>query len=152
MISEFIPVVEGIRSLVPEWETRLSGLDAAVISEGRNGQGRTIRQITGHMVDSASNNLHRIVHLQYGPDPLHFPNYASGGNNDRWIAIQNFQNEEWSLLVELWKYSNLHIAHVIENIDPQPTPELTNIGSFEKAWRLIDGQCRLRKKQQNMVK
>ena len=119
MISEFIPVVEGIRSLVPEWGTRLSGLDAAVISEGRNRQGRTIREITGHMVDSASNNLHRIVHLQYGPDPLHFPNYASGGNNDRWIAIQNFQDEDWSLLVELWKYSNLHIAHVIGNIDPQ---------------------------------
>lgn len=24
--------------------------------------------------------------------------------------------------------------------DPEPTPELTNIGSFEKAWRLIDGR------------
>ncbi len=118
MISEFIPVIDGIRSLVSEWEARLSGLDASVIAGRRNGQGRTIRQITGHMIDSASNNLHRIVHLQYGNDPLVFPNYASDGNNDRWIAIQNFQDEDWELLAGLWKYSNLHIAHVIGNIAP----------------------------------
>ena len=119
MIDEFIPVVEGIRSLVSEWEARLSALDADTISTRRNSQGRTIRQITGHMVDSASNNLHRIVHLQYCSEPLVFPNYATDGNNDRWIAIQNFQEEDWGLLVGLWKFSNLHIAHVIENIDPE---------------------------------
>ncbi len=118
MIDEFIPVVETVRSLVSEWEVRLSGLDEETISQPRNSQGRSIRQITGHMVDSASNNLHRIVHLHYGADPLVFPNYSTDGNNDRWIAIQNYQEEDWGLLVGLWKLSNLHLAHVIENVDP----------------------------------
>ncbi len=71
------------------------------------------------MVDSASNNLHRIVHLQYRENPLDFPNYASNGNNDRWIAIQNYQNEDWNDLVQLWKYSNLHLVHVAGNINPE---------------------------------
>jgi hypothetical protein len=69
------------------------------------------------MVDSASNNTHRVVHLQYQPSPLIFPNYASLGNNDRWIAIQNYQQENWIDLVQLWKYSNIHFAHVILNVD-----------------------------------
>ena len=42
----------------------------------------------------------RIVHLQYRESPLRFPNYASDGNKDRWIAIQNYQEEDWNLLVQ----------------------------------------------------
>jgi len=88
-----------------------------VISERRNSQNRTIKQIVGHMIDSASNNTHRMVHLQYQPSPLVYPDYANFGNNDRWIAIQNYQEENWNDLIQLWKYSNLHIVHVIRNVN-----------------------------------
>jgi len=39
------------------------------------------------------------------------------GNNDRWIAIQHYETENWHDLVKLWRYANLHIIHVIENMD-----------------------------------
>ncbi|EKD88095.1 MAG: hypothetical protein ACD_35C00059G0004, partial [uncultured bacterium] len=35
----------------------------------------------------------------------------------RWIAVQNYQAESWPLLIQLWKYSNLHFIHVIGCID-----------------------------------
>ena len=105
--------------LVNEWELRLLSLPEEVIGNRRNIQNRTIKQIVGHMVDSASNNTHRIIHLQYNMSPLIYPDYANLGNNDRWIAIQNYQNENWQNLVQLWKYSNLHIAHVIDNVNPE---------------------------------
>lgn len=105
--------------LVSEWELRLLSLPEEVIGNRRNIQNRTIKQIVGHMVDSASNNTHRIIHLQYNASPLIYPDYANLGNNDRWIAIQNYQNENWENLVQLWKYSNLHIAHVIDNVNPE---------------------------------
>jgi hypothetical protein len=104
--------------LIKAWEPKLLSLAQEVITERRNSQNRTIKQIVGHMVDSASNNIHRIVHLQYQPSPLIFPCYASHGNNDRWIAIQNYQEEDWHDLVQLWKYSNLHFVHVTRNINP----------------------------------
>lgn len=69
------------------------------------------------MVDSASNNTHRIIHLQYQASPLIFPDYANLGNNDRWISIQNYQDENWKNLVQLWKYSHLHIVHLINNVN-----------------------------------
>jgi hypothetical protein len=109
-------ITEEILSLTREWEPKLTSLSEDIISHRRNNQNRTIKQILGHLIDSASNNTHRIVHLQYQPSPLVFPNYASLGNNDRWIAIQNFQEEDWKTMVQLWKYSLLHISHVIRNI------------------------------------
>ena len=71
------------------------------------------------MVDSATNNTRRIVHLQYQESPCHYPDYANLGNNDRWIAIQNYQEANWPDLVQLWASTNKHIIHVIRNINSQ---------------------------------
>jgi len=117
MILEFVPVSEELMVLVKEWEPKLMSLPNPVITQRRNNQNRTIKQIVGHMIDSASNNTHRIVHLQYQESPLRFPNYASNGNNDRWIAIQNYQDEDRENMIHMWKYSNLHIVHLINNVD-----------------------------------
>ncbi len=103
--------------LIDEWEPKLLQLPEDIITKRRNSQNRTIKQIVGHMVDSASNNTHRIIHLQYQASPLIFPDYANLGNNDRWIAIQNYQDEDWEQLIQLWKYSNIHIVHVINNVN-----------------------------------
>jgi hypothetical protein len=117
-MNEFQPVFGGILTLLEQWEPKLRSLSVETISTRRNSQNRTIKQIVGHMIDSASNNTHRTVHMHYGSNPLQFPNYATNGNNDRWIAIQNYQEEDWDLLINLWKYSNLHIVHVFQNVNP----------------------------------
>ena len=107
-----------ILQLLEAWEPRLLALSEETISNRKNSQNRSIRQILGHLVDSASNNIHRIIHLQYRENPCSFPNYATNGNNDRWIAIQDYEHENWHQLVQLWKYTNLHLIHVIRNVDP----------------------------------
>ena len=116
MMKEFDSICDEVIALVKEWEPVLSKLPEDIISKRRNSQNRSIKQILGHIVDSASNNTHRIVHLQYQSSPLIFPNYATLGNNDKWIAIQDYQNEDWISLIQLWKYSLLHISHVIKNV------------------------------------
>jgi hypothetical protein len=110
-------ITKEIASLIRDWEPKLSGLNDSVIRSRRNTQNRTIKQILGHLIDSTSNNTHRVVHLQYQRSPFEFPNYATLGNNDRWIAIQDYQNENWINLIQLWKYSLLHFCHVISNVD-----------------------------------
>lgn len=138
MIQEFEPIVHGIHKMVNEWESKLANLSTEVISGRTNIQNRTIKQILGHLIDSASNNTHRIVHLQYRENPLKFPNYASNGNNDRWIAIQNYKDEDWNNMINLWKFSNLHLVHIIENVNPE---KLDNqwFYSEEKLVSLKDG-------------
>jgi len=116
-MKEIDSVCTELVTLVNHWEPVLISLNADVISKRRNSQNRTIKQIVGHIIDSASNNTHRIVHLQYQPSPFNFPNYATFGNNDRWIAIQDYQNEDWETMIRLWKYSLLHIIHVMKNVN-----------------------------------
>lgn len=131
-MKEFDPVCTELLSLIDEWEPKLSALPEDVITVRRNNQNRCIKQILGHMVDSASNNTHRIVHLQYQQSPLIFPDYANFGNNDRWIAIQNYEAEEWTGLIQLWKHSNIHIVHVIRNINESKLNNVWLSGLNEK--------------------
>jgi hypothetical protein len=137
-MDNFRETTQELLALVEEWTPKLQAIPLEIITGRRNGQNRTIKQIVGHLIDSASNNTHRIIHLQYQKSPVQFPNYASNGNNDRWIAIQNYQDEDWNNLVQLWKYSNLHIAHVIRYVD---TTKLNHQWAYsdEKLISLQDG-------------
>jgi hypothetical protein len=115
-MTESSHIASEILTIIEYWEQKLASLPIETITKRRNNQNRTIKQILGHLIDSTSNNTHRIVHLQYQQTPLIFPNYATFGNNDRWIAIQDYQNEDWISLINLWKYSLLHFCHVIKNV------------------------------------
>jgi hypothetical protein len=116
-MNEFIINNQELFDLIEKWEPKLLALSENDITMHYNSQNRNIKQIIGHLIDSASNNTHRIVHLQYQPSPLNFPNYASLGSNDRWITIQDYQTENWINLVQLWKFVNLHIIHVINHVN-----------------------------------
>lgn len=116
-MNEFISISKELELLLLKWEPILLAIPNETLTQRRNIQNRTIKQILGHLVDSTSNNTHRVVHLQYQKSPLVFPNYATYGNNDRWIAIQNYQEEDWINLVHLWKYTTLHFCHVIKNLN-----------------------------------
>ena len=116
-MKEILAITTEIRSLTEDWEPRLRQLSDEIITQRRNNQQRTIKQILGHLIDSTSNNTHRVVHLQYQISPFAFPDYAAFGNNDRWIAIQDYQHEDWNNMVQLWKFSLLHFCHVINNLN-----------------------------------
>jgi len=107
-------IANRILNLTHTWEQKLQNLQAGTISENRNKQNRTIRQILGHLVDSASNNHQRMVRLQYSQE-LAFPDYQQ--DNDLWIALQDYQHADWYNLVQLWKYYNLHLVQLIQSVD-----------------------------------
>jgi hypothetical protein len=48
---------------------------------------------------------------------LIFPDYANLGVNDKWIAIQDYNNYNWDDLIQLMRCTNLHITNVIRKID-----------------------------------
>ena len=118
-MSDFNEINLEILRLIEKWEPVLRELPEETISVRKNSQNRSIKQIIGHLIDSATNNTHRFVHLQYQPSPLIYPDYANLGCNDKWISIQNYQDEEWDTLVQSWKYLNRHIVHVISNVNSE---------------------------------
>jgi len=117
MTAELQQICEDLSKLIRDWEVKLEALPEKTISLRYNSQNRNIRQIIGHMVDSATNNTHRIIHMHYQTNPVSYPDYANLGNNDRWISIQNYQEEDWGELVRLWAAVNRHMVHLISQVN-----------------------------------
>lgn len=111
---DFSNITQGIQGHIDAWEQKLMDLPLETIANKRNKQNRTIKQILGHLIDSAANNHQRMVRLQYHAK-LNFPDYQQ--DNDLWIALQDYQNADWHTIVQLWKYYNLHMIQVIKSVD-----------------------------------
>lgn len=114
MNTNLTEVINGIYKIVEIWEKTLMNLPIQEIGEKKNKQSRTIKQLIGHLIDSASNNHQRIVRLQYN-QYLEFPDYRQ--DNDLWIVVQDYQHADWVNLVQLWKFYNLHLIQVIKVVD-----------------------------------
>jgi hypothetical protein len=88
----------------------------------------SIKQILGHLVDSASNNHQRIVRMQEVSD-LGVFRY----NQMHWVECQHYQTEPWAELVNMWYFANKHLAHVIEHIGQDSLSHVCDMGYPEPA-------------------
>ena len=69
------------------------------------------KELLGHLIDSAANNHHRFIKIQFMPSPLFVEGYAQ---ND-WVRIQNYNEKDTEQLVNLWKVYNEHILFIMQN-------------------------------------
>jgi hypothetical protein len=66
----------------------------------------------GHLCDSATNNHHRFIKVQFEKQPFVITPYAQ--NN--WVAIQDYQSMSVDDIVRYWNSLNGHIVKVISKI------------------------------------
>jgi hypothetical protein len=102
------PFLQEFRQTVDTAAQRLS-----LISEEKSkvprGKGQwSPKEIVGHLIDSAANNHSRFVRAQFTSD-LTVPEY----DGDEWVAAQHYVEEPWEQLISLWKFYNLHMAHLM---------------------------------------
>jgi hypothetical protein len=71
------------------------------------------KELIGHLIDSAANNLRRFVQARW-QDDLVFDGYAQ----DAWVAAQHYQEAPWPDLVALWREYNRHLAWVMTMVPP----------------------------------
>lgn len=71
------------------------------------------KEIMGHLVDSAQNNIRRFVVAQYEQEP-HIV-YSQ----DQWVSLARYQQYELSDLVHLWWLLNKHLAFILKNMSPE---------------------------------
>jgi hypothetical protein len=72
----------------------------------------SIKEIIGHLIDSAANNHQRFVRLQNAAE-----NVSIRYDQEFWVNVQAYQSEKWADLVDLWYYYNKHLSHVVENLN-----------------------------------
>lgn len=69
------------------------------------------KELLGHLIDSAANNHHRFIKIQFMAQPFFVEGYAQ---ND-WVRIQNYNEKDSQQLVNLWKVYNEHILYIMQN-------------------------------------
>jgi hypothetical protein len=72
----------------------------------------SIKEIIGHLIDSAANNHQRFVRLQNAAE-----NVSIRYDQEFWVNVQAYQSEKWVDLVDLWYYYNRHLSHVMANLN-----------------------------------
>jgi hypothetical protein len=94
------------------------------------------REIVGHLVDSATHNLHRFIRAQF-QDDLVFTGYAQ----DAWVATQRYQEAPWAELVALWGALNRHLARVMVAVpEAVRRREHRRHNLHEMAWRPVPAE------------
>ena len=75
------------------------------------------KELLGHLIDSASNNIRRLIVGQYeqGVKIVY--------HQDEWVSYQNYQDTDIAEVKTLWKLLNHQLSRVIENI---PEEKLQN--------------------------
>jgi hypothetical protein len=109
LLGETVPALEGI------------GEEGSLKTRGPGAWSR--KQILGHLVDSALNNVQRFVRAQR-EDELSLPDY----DQPRWVEASGYQDRPWSDLVALWTVLNVHLAHVIARIPSEALATPCRIG------------------------
>ena len=71
------------------------------------------KEIIGHMIDSAQNNIRRFIVAQYEDNP-HIVY-----KQDNWVSLSNYQNYDITDLVNLRYLLNKHLVIVLKNMQPE---------------------------------
>ena len=93
----------------------------------------SVKEIVGHLIDSAANNHRRFVEAQF-QETLTFPGYAQ----DRWVTGQRYQEAAWPSLLTLWAAYNDHLVHVVRSIAPTALERARPVHNLDElAWRPV---------------
>lgn len=69
------------------------------------------KEILGHLIDSAINNIQRFTEIQTFEKPYKIRTY----NPDELVKSNDYQNKNNQELFDLWMKLNLHILHIVKN-------------------------------------
>jgi hypothetical protein len=97
-----------LRTAMP-WLVTISEAEASVPE--REGKW-SAKQVMGHLIDSAVNNLGRIVRLQIEPGQS-LPGYEQMA----WVRLQYYAEREWAQVLALWFALNEHVAWTIGHVE-----------------------------------
>lgn len=112
--------------LVAEYTTKFSAIPGeAFIAKPAPGKWSK-KEIIGHLIDSAQNNIQRFVRAQYTDKP-HVVYHQ-----DEWVAEQNYQQYNREDLIALWALLNKHICVILASMPVEMYSRQVNVGKEEQ--------------------
>lgn len=84
------------------------------------------KEILGHLCDSAFTNIRRFIVTQYKEND----NIVYDQN--LWVKAQNYQNSPTSDVIQLWKFLNLQIVNIVENMQDEVLQKICDTSKEEQ--------------------
>src|ERR1041384_46366 len=103
-------VAADLHAAIAEGVVMFSEIDDAKSRTRARPDGWSVREIVGHLIDSACNNHRRFV-IGQGTGVARFDGYVQ----DEWVSRQGYAEEAWADLVALWAAYNRHLRHVMQH-------------------------------------
>jgi hypothetical protein len=113
-IDQAAPYAHALRSTTLDVAPWLAALPHAVIAWRPAPTAWSIREIIGHLVDSAANNHQRFVRAEQQTDLV-----FSGYDQEHWVRAQAYDAAPWAELVTLWAAYNQHLARIMATVPPR---------------------------------
>lgn len=93
----------------------------------------SVKEIVGHLVDSASHNHQRFVRARWQEDLV-----FAGYEQDDWVAAQAYASAPWPELVILWQAYNHHIGRVMAGVPDEVRMRIHSRHNLDTiAWRTV---------------
>src|SRR5579863_3449677 len=106
------PTIEHLEKIIRTYSRRLEAL-APETYDWISAPGKwSKKEILGHLVDSAQNNIRRFIVAQYEDTP------TIGYAQDEWVTRTGYRDYPASSLVALWILLNNHIVMILSNMSP----------------------------------
>ncbi len=92
------------------------------------------KEIMGHLIDSAQNNLRRFIVTQYESTPPHIVY-----QQDFWVSANQYQKMRTADVIELWRLINMQIISVLSSMPPEKQELLCETSELKTLkWLAVD--------------
>ena len=104
-------IARELRSLADDWSTRISAFSEQELTTKSDPLRWSKKEIVGHLIDSAQNNLRRFICSQYEsvPPKIYY-------DQNFWVIVNDYHHIKKEDLIDLWRLINSQIANVLSNM------------------------------------
>lgn len=127
--------IEHLEKIIKNYYRRLESIPEEEYAAKPRPDKWSKKEILGHLVDSAQNNIRRFIVTQYEELP------HIGYEQNKWVALNGYQDHPSGDLVVLWRLLNRQMCRILSGIGPDAAQRkciMANKNAYTIEWMAAD--------------
>jgi hypothetical protein len=124
--------IEQLEAIVNEYSPKFLNLSEETFSFKPAVNKWSKKEIIGHLIDSAQNNIRRFITAQYQTKP------HVVYEQDIWVSTQHYQDYNSAELINLWQLLNRHIIVILKNMPVEKYQQQCNTGKEKEELHTLE--------------